>query len=202
MSLKHCPNMKKPCINHPKYMYSGKESSPLGLGIAAEPIVLGTIQEGRDSTNWIVTMKNGIKVWSRITRLSELDNKTDDIPSNPSTTKKDAPSKKKLSSISKKRGDKDDSIITGSDIILDNVSVNLDNKEKVTTTTTTTNPKRRATDYNIYMKYKLKQLAKENNTMKPTERMAHAVALWNSMDSNTKKEELIKAKEAIAIQNE
>lgn len=53
-------------------MYSGKESSPLGLGIAAEPLVLGTVQEGRDKTNWIVTLKNGIKVWSRITRMSEI----------------------------------------------------------------------------------------------------------------------------------
>lgn len=64
--------MKKQCSNHPKYMYSGKESSPLGLGIAAEPLVLGTVQEGRDKTNWIVTLKNGIKVWSRITRMSEI----------------------------------------------------------------------------------------------------------------------------------
>jgi hypothetical protein len=64
--------MKKQCLNHPKYLYSGKESSPHGLGIAAEPLALGTIQEGRDKTNWVVALKNGVKVWSRITRMSEI----------------------------------------------------------------------------------------------------------------------------------
>lgn len=149
--------MKKQCSNHPKYMYSGKESSPLGLGIAAEPLVLGTIQEGRDKTNWIVALKNGVKVWSRITRMSEIHNREGEQEKQ-ETTKKRVPPAKKEANEPQNDGE-------GSD---------KDTSPKKT-------PKRKPTDYNIYMKYMLVRLAKEKTDLEPKKRIAHAVEIWQSL---------------------
>lgn len=180
--------MKKPCSNAPKYMYSGKESSPLGLGIAAEPLILGTIQEGRDNTNWIVTLKNGIQVWSRITRLSEIvkQENSEIIPKEEaiSTKKKSVSVRKKVAPITKVEDIKPDL----NDVSKKSVQPPVDEKSVA---------KRKPTNYNIYMSYKLEQLAKEDNTMKPKERFAHAVALWQSMDDNAKQEVVEKAREAM-----
>jgi hypothetical protein len=57
---------KQPCKNHPSYTYSGKESSPLGLGYSAEAEDPGTVMEGRDKTMWIVGIRNSVKVWNRV----------------------------------------------------------------------------------------------------------------------------------------
>lgn len=178
-------------------MYSGKESSPLGLGIAAEPLALGIIQEGRDKTNWIVTLKNGVKVWSRITRLSEINNNTEENATNP---KDEAISVKKKSAtaVPRKKASKKDDNTKGDDNIQDNALSRLENKEnQEDTKNEKVVTKRKPTNYNIYMKYKLKQLAKENNNMKPKERIAHAVSLWQSMDDTTKKDIIEKARKAI-----
>jgi hypothetical protein len=58
--------VKKTCKNHASFTYSGKESSPLGLGYTAEAEEVGTVMEGRDKTMWMVGIKNGVKVWNRI----------------------------------------------------------------------------------------------------------------------------------------
>lgn len=200
--------MKKQCINHPKYMYSGKESSPLGLGIAAEPLILGTIQEGRDKTNWIVTQKNGIKVWSRITRLSEMTDNNDTTTETKMTkdeeNKEEITTKKKATTTRRKIVKKDDT--TQGTSLQDTTNLNIDNNDKVDDDlddNITLNKKdqattkRKPTTYNIYMKYKLKQLAKEDSTMKPKERITHAVKLWQSMDDQTKQEIIEKAQEAL-----
>lgn len=152
--------MKQPCSNNPKYMYSGKESSPLGLGIAAEPLILGTIQEGRDKTNWIVALKNGVHVWSRITRMSEIEDKENEVP-HKQDEEQEAPPVKKKPAASRKKPAKE-----------------AEPEEQ----------KRPSTNYNIYMSYRLKQLANEDSSLKPKERVAHAVAEWKSMSAESKKE--------------
>jgi len=159
-------------------MYSGKESSPLGLGIAAEPLVLGTIQEGKDKTNWIVALKNGVKVWSRITRMSELRDREEETV-------------KKIDEKNTK---------TAHAHVHVSVSVNEDDK------TEAVSPKkaRKPTDYNIYMKYTLMRLAKEQTELEPKKRIAHAVGIWQSM--KTKPDEKAKmvqeAKDALGHTNE
>ena len=42
-------------------------------------------------------------------------------------------------------------------------------------------PKRKPTDYNIYMKYMLVRLAKEQTDLEPKKRIAHAVEFWQSL---------------------
>lgn len=177
---------KKNCSNHPRYKYSGKESSPLGLGLAAEPFVYGTILEGRDKTNWIVAQKNGVKVWSRITRLSELrEHESEKENIGNELLKEEAPKKKP--SVSRKKAAppqlKKEEEITDTE-----VSQGRDAVAAIDTTTDAAKSptKRKPTNYNIYMKYKLKQLVREETSLKPKERIAHAVALWQSMTSSEK----------------
>lgn len=196
--------MKKPCSNHSKYMYSGKESSPLGLGLAAEPFIVGTIQEGRDKTNWIVTEKNGIRVWSRITRLSEMRDKDiekkDEVPVvkkkvtrakkaakenvNPEQMQNDETKAKAENNIDEQASNSDK----------DNHIVNADMEAKLIAGKS----KRKLSKYNIYMQYKMKQLAKEGTNPKPAGLMRFAVAEWKAMTPEEKEEIVKKAQEAIA----
>ena len=64
---------KKPCSNNPQFMYTGKESSPRGLGWCAENMGVGERMKGRDGTMWMVAVKNSLNVWTRVpTDLEEL----------------------------------------------------------------------------------------------------------------------------------
>ena len=53
------------CKNDAKYMYTGKEMSPMGLGYCAEAEMVGKKMMGRDGKDWIVGTKNGVKIWQR-----------------------------------------------------------------------------------------------------------------------------------------
>lgn len=57
---------KKPCQNNPQFMYTGKESSPRGLGWCAENMTVGERMKGRDGTMWMVSIKNSLHVWTRV----------------------------------------------------------------------------------------------------------------------------------------
>ena len=57
---------KKPCQNNPQFMYTGKESSPRGLGWCAENMAIGERMKGRDGTMWMVAIKNSLNVWTRV----------------------------------------------------------------------------------------------------------------------------------------
>ncbi|MFZ9316970.1 MAG: hypothetical protein ACO236_06825 [Candidatus Nanopelagicaceae bacterium] len=56
---------KMSCKNDAKYMYTGKEMSPMGLGYCAEGEMVGKKMMGRDNKEWIVGTKNGVKIWQR-----------------------------------------------------------------------------------------------------------------------------------------
>ena len=53
------------CINADKFMYTGKEMSPLGIGYCAENESVSTQMIGKDEKEWIVSIKNGRKMWVR-----------------------------------------------------------------------------------------------------------------------------------------
>jgi len=48
-------------------MYSGKESSPMGLGYCPDSEPLGKEMVGKDGMMWVVRAPKGIKMWSRVT---------------------------------------------------------------------------------------------------------------------------------------
>lgn len=60
------PSGHKVCKNHMSYNYTGKESSPQGLGYCAEGEEMGVVMVGRDKHNWMVGLKQGLKTWTRI----------------------------------------------------------------------------------------------------------------------------------------
>lgn len=71
------PVVKKQCVNNEKYMYSGKEESPLGLGYAPDGELTSLYMKGRDTRTWMVSVKNGVKVWVRVPdEVSQLDKDT------------------------------------------------------------------------------------------------------------------------------
>jgi hypothetical protein len=72
--------VKKPCVNNTEFSFSGKECSPLGKGYTADAEQVGTIMEGRDTTMWMVGIKNGVKVWNRVpTDLANEDLSSADV---------------------------------------------------------------------------------------------------------------------------
>ena len=57
---------QKTCANHISYTYTGKESSPMGLGYCAEGQDVGHMMRGRDNHPYVVGYKGGVKVWVRM----------------------------------------------------------------------------------------------------------------------------------------
>lgn len=112
------PVIKKPCVNNNNFSYSGKECSPLGKGYTADAEQVGTIMEGRDSTMWMVGIKNGVKVWNRVP--TDLAHETEsivnpDVPKNqenqPSPKKEPVATKKKQVTKKVEKVDKKKSIV-------------------------------------------------------------------------------------------
>lgn len=66
MSSAALPAGHKVCLNHVAYNYTGKESTPQGLGYCAEAEDIGKVMMGRDKHMWTVGIKNSMKVWVRI----------------------------------------------------------------------------------------------------------------------------------------
>lgn len=85
--------IRHPCTNVSNMSYSGKEFSPLGLGISAEGHDINIIMTGRDTHKWIVKMKNNRKVWVRyenkINTMTHEENNQDTTNTLSDTDKKD-----------------------------------------------------------------------------------------------------------------
>jgi len=63
---------KKVCINDSRFTFTGRESSPRGIGYCADCEPVGARREGRDKTMWMVILKNAVPVWTRVpTELME-----------------------------------------------------------------------------------------------------------------------------------
>lgn len=65
MAPKSCAT-KKPCVNNVKYMHTGDEKSPLGLGYAPDGDLPKLCMKGKDGNMWMVSVKNGVKVWVKV----------------------------------------------------------------------------------------------------------------------------------------
>jgi hypothetical protein len=276
------PVIKKSCVNNTEFSYSGKECSPLGKGYAADAEQVGTIMEGRDSTMWMVGIKNGVKVWNRVP--TDLANDTAVVadlqkPSGPSEGKapttaaakkkaaaaaKKAVKKEPVSLVSEDEDEPDKSAAPLSDIkeesapapvakpvkekkkttvalkkvIIAEADVDIADekveekaeveekveapKKKVTkkkaaaeSEKTAKTPEdeaevapaakekptaakatRAPTDFNLFMKYQLEVLGKENPEMKHKDKFSKAAAQWKELGEDEKKAILVKAKAA------
>jgi len=57
---------QKTCKNDSQYTYTGREQSPLGLGIAPQPEKVGSVMTGRDGNKWMVICKSGENMWTKV----------------------------------------------------------------------------------------------------------------------------------------
>jgi hypothetical protein len=267
------PVIKKSCVNNTEFSYSGKECSPLGKGYAADAEQVGTIMEGRDSTMWMVGIKNGVKVWNRVpTDLANDIAVVGDLqkPSGPSEAKaptaaakkkaaaaaKKAVKKEPVSLVSESEDEPDKSATTPLSDIKEESSPAPETaepvkekkkaaatkkkaeaaapkivvvaeedvekaeapKKKVTKKKVVTEPEgaeekaeiapavkekaaapkatRAPTDFNLFMKYQLEVLGKENPEMKHKDKFSKAAAQWKELGEDEKKAILVKAKAA------
>lgn len=191
---------KMPCKNDPEYQYSGKEQSPLGLGYTAEGEKVGTVMEGRDKNKWIVGVKNGVKVWSKVPASS------------PATPQKEEP----VISSKMDGGDSPRNVVDPTEDVtaaMKNMDVTPKKKPATakkpaakkakekeaddtdTASTTSSKGKRAVSDFNIYMKYRLYQLKEEKTDSTHRERFSQAASEWKGLDPNVKEEVMVKARE-------
>lgn len=169
------------CSNVSTESYTGKESSPKGLGYSAVGYELGFEKEGADKQIWIVHIKNNKKVWfikkgmAKVTHEEPIINSDDDnIDDNDN-------------------GD----IVTNTQIviipskIIDEPKIILEEKQ-------TEKVEKKQTNYNIFLTYYLAKLKAENvakNLNKVNKALfAEAIVEWNRIKENKKElQELIES---------
>lgn len=194
--------VKKRCVNSEEFTYTGKESSPLGIGYSSMACDLGTKMMGRDQTMWMVSMKNNIKVWVRIP-TSFAEEASTSTPCTPvkkrATKKKDeeptlqpekveetvVPTPTKKKAITKKPKDE----------VKEDPPTPTPKKKAPTKKTTTDAPARTPNKYNLYMKVRLAKLKEEYPDMPHTERLSKAASEWRTMTVEEKDKLIAELKE-------
>jgi hypothetical protein len=148
-------SIKKVCINSSKHYYTGTELSPLHFGLSAEGYELNSVMEGYDKELWVVDIKNNKKVWVKneaIIRITREDPIINNIEPRQSENK---------------INEKIVNIMNSNKAIIDNERNNLnethkakDNTNNISRVSDNLNilDKKKSTDYNIFVKYRLNQL--------------------------------------------
>lgn len=149
-------SIKKVCINSSKHYYTGAELSPLHFGLSAEGYELNSVMEGYDKELWVVDIKNNKKVWIKnetIIRITREDPIINNIEPRQSENK---------------INEKIVNIMNSNKAIIDNEKNNLnetqqrskDNTNNISGVSDNLNilDKKKSTDYNIFVKYRLNQL--------------------------------------------
>lgn len=233
------PAGKKVCLTDSRFTYTGKESSPRGLGYCAEAEVIGTKKEGRDKTMWMVIMKNAVNVWTRVpTEILQKD--TPLIPATPKsaeTTPKKTAAKKKTSAqvepdekgvespeatpakVKKTTAKTKKEVKTEvkTEVVKEPVPVEeapdaetpkspVQKTKKAATKKAavkesepeakTPKTKKPPSDFNVYMKYRIAQLAESNPGMAHKDKFGTAAKDWGALTPEQKTAEVVKARAA------
>lgn len=145
-------NNKQPCNNVSTETYTGKEQSPKRFGLSAEGFELNFEKEGYDGKIWIVQIKNNRKVWVRKNIITKITHEepliTDHIDNKNDKNEDDT---------------KDDSHDNGDDKKPE--IIEEPPKEEIAAAVSTVEKKK--TDYNIFIKYHLDKLKKEDTNKTP-----------------------------------
>lgn len=167
---------KKQCINDPAFSYTGKEYSPLGLGYCASAEQVGTMMKGKDSTMWMVGMKNGVKVWNRIpTEVSTPLQKEEPL------IKEDA-QQPALENADKKVVEKEDD---------EEEDRTMDNSTVASTATDKEKKPRAPTKFNVFMRLRMHELTSSNPDLNHREKFSMAASEWKQM-SKVEQEEYLR----------
>jgi hypothetical protein len=145
-------NNKIPCNNVSTETYTGKEQSPKRFGLSAEGFDLNFEKEGYDGKIWIVQIKNNRKVWVRKNIMTKITHEEPLITND---------------GISEITRDSIGSI--GSSIDNDQKSEIIEEKkeEVATVIQPQITVEKKKTDYNIFSKYYLDKLKKEDTNKTP-----------------------------------
>ena len=206
---------KMSCKNDAKYMYTGKEMSPMGLGYCAEAEMVGKKMMGRDGKDWIVGTKNGVKIWQRapdaplvreepvlkpnITMVSDSADSDSDSNNEEEVVKTPEPVVEEVKPVPdapKKRGRPAKAKPENNEAKPDGEEVKPKRKyvrkQKNTEDNVEEGEKkvrkpRAKTEYNTFISEKLKDLREKHKELKTTEYFKMAIAEWKVYKENKEK---------------
>lgn len=186
---------KKPCINDPSYTYTGKESSPLGLGYSANAENVTASMKGRDGTMWRVSMKNGVKVWTRVPTDATSEPLQREEPVIVEETEKP---KKKV--VRKKKVESEETPSAPEEVqqpeitpVVEEPKKKVTRKKKDDTSSEGEKKPRKPTNFNLFMKYRMKYM--DSAGMNHKEKFSKAASEWKAMPQAEKDEIMKKVNE-------
>ena len=180
-------NNKQPCNNVSTETYTGKEQSPKRFGLSAEGYDLNFEKEGYDGKIWIVQIKNNRKVWVRKNIITKITHEepliTIDANDNGNGNNND-------SCNDNGNGSND----SGNDNCNANGDDNCDDDKKpeiieepvveIAVIPEVTVEKKK-TDYNIFIKYYLDKLKKEDTNKTPNKILFQQTTQeWSRLKNN------------------
>lgn len=155
-------NNKLQCSNVSTETYTGKEQSPKRFGLSAEGFEINFEKEGYDGKTWMVQYKNNRKVWIRKNIINTVTHEE------PLINNDDKP------------------IITSSiDEIKKEEIVNEEPEIKEDISSSTSTGEKKKTDYNIFVKYYLDKLKKEDTNKTPNKTLfQYTTQEWGRLKKN------------------
>lgn len=174
------PSIPKVCKND-SCTYTGREHSPLGLGLSAAPMKVGDQATGKDKNEWIVVDKKGINIWKKIEETKPV-----------VSPKKAAPVSAKsnpVPEIEEVMSDIDEEEVTAPPAPkVKKTKPKAEPKVKKAKKEATVAPKvkpvkekrtRTPTEYNIFVGTKMREIRESQPGLPATEYMQIAVKAWN-----------------------
>jgi hypothetical protein len=150
-------NNKQPCNNVSTETYTGKEQSPKRFGLSAEGFELNFDKEGYDGKIWTVQIKNNRKVWVRKNVMTKITHEE------PLITNDDGDKDHEHHKDSK-----DESHLESSSEVVEKDEIVEEPKEEIVAAVIPeTTIEKKKTDYNIFIKYHLDKLKKEDTNKTP-----------------------------------
>ena len=159
MMINMIKNNKQPCNNVSTETYTGKEQSPKRFGLSAEGFELNFEKEGYDEKIWIVQIKNNRKVWVRKNIMTKITHE-EPLITNDSKNGDDGKNDK-----NDKNGDDGES--SSETIDHDKNSEIIEEPKEETMAAVTSTVEKKKTDYNIFIKFHLDKLKKEDTNKTP-----------------------------------
>lgn len=158
------------CSNLSTESYTGKESSPKGLGYSAVGYELGVEKEGADKQIWVVHIKNNKKVWFRKKGMAKVTHEEPIINSSDDEVDND-----------------DGNIVTNTQIVIATPKL-IDEPKIIPEEKTTEKVEKKQTNYNIFLTYYQSKLKAENVAKKLNKTnkvlFAEAIVEWNRIKEN------------------
>ena len=200
MSTVALPSGHKVCHNHMSYTYTGKESTPQGLGYCAEAEDIGKVMTGRDKHMWTVGIKNAMKVWVRIPdqMVAKKEVAPMAAPIAPIVAVAPEPEEKSSDSeepenevVASEPEEEPEQPVAGEPVAppapkkkaapkkKPMAAANADSDTASQASTASVKPKRAPTAFNLYVKDKIAELRKTEPGLPQKEYMSKAAAAWN-----------------------